>query len=212
MKSFLNGTTLFFGLIATTPFLIGLVGALAEGVGFLLFILAIPIMPLVLLLGFGVALARGLGHARALDRMRDRAIVILAPAVLLALTITVAWPMLYAGRVSGTFARLILNREHYAEIIAKVQRHPTPANHEEDGGVTYSVDVGPPVRVAFNPAGFLDNWSGIIFDPTGIVMEARGFDPVTGDFHAPDHVTKLFGGDLVGCRHLMGHYYACSFT
>ncbi len=58
----------------------------------------------------------------------------------------------------------------------------------------------------------LDNWSGIIYDPTGDVMLARGFDPVSGRFHAPDRITKLFEGDLVECRHLWSSYYSCSFT
>ncbi len=109
-------------------------------------------------------------------------------------------------------SRLFVNHNHYEAIIAKARRNPTPSWFEEDGGVTYSVDVGPPIRVAFNPAGFLDNWSGIIYDPTGDVMQANGFDPVTGKFFAPDRVTKLFDGDLVNCRHLWGNYYDCSFT
>jgi hypothetical protein len=58
----------------------------------------------------------------------------------------------------------------------------------------------------------LDNWSGIIYDRTGDVMLAKGFDSTTGKFYAPDKVTKLFGGDLVGWRRLWGSYYSCSFT
>jgi hypothetical protein len=109
-------------------------------------------------------------------------------------------------------SRLLANYGHYQSIIAKIQNSPNPYWYEEDGGITYSVDLGPPIRVAFNPAGFLDNWSGIIYDPTGVVMQARGFDAVTGKFAAPDEITKLFDGDLVSCRHLWGSYYDCSFT
>ncbi|MEA3038187.1 MAG: hypothetical protein QOE79_700 [Sphingomonadales bacterium] len=68
------------------------------------------------------------------------------------------------------------------------------------------------MRVAFDPEGIFDNWDGIVFDPTGEVMSARGFDPVTGKFAAPDKITKLFGGDLLGCSRLSGAYYACAFT
>lgn len=78
-------------------------------------------------------------------------------------------------------------------------------------GVGLNVDRGPPLRVAFNPEGMLDNWSGIVFDPTGEVMQADGFD-ASGRFRAPDRITKLFGGDLVSCRRLWGDYYDCSFT
>jgi hypothetical protein len=86
-----------------------------------------------------------------------------------------------------------------------------PEWHAEQGGIIYNVDLGPPVRVAFHPEGMLDNWSGIIFDPTGEVMQADGFD-ARGNFVAPERITKLFGGDLVGCRHLWRDYYRCSFT
>lgn len=110
----------------------------------------------------------------------------------------------------------MISRGHYETIIAKVKRgHRSPggmSSFEEDGGVRYVVDDGPPIRVAFNPEGMLDDWSGIIFDPTGEVMLAKGFDAITGKFSAPDRVTKLFGGDLVSCRHLSGNYYDCSFT
>lgn len=123
----------------------------------------------------------------------------------------IAWPLLATGSFVGAFTRLMLNSGHYEAIIARVQTNPRPAWFEEDDGVTYSVDLGPPVRVAFNPEGMLDNWSGIIFDPTGDVMQADGFDQ-HGKFRAPERITKLFGGDLVGCRRIWGDYYACSFT
>lgn len=57
----------------------------------------------------------------------------------------------------------------------------------------------------------LNNWSAIVFDPTGKVTLADGFDE-DGNFSAPARITKLFGGDLVSCRSLWGDYYKCSFT
>jgi len=138
--------------------------------------------------------------------------VIGAAPVFLACTLALAWPFLAAGSFAGSLSRLLVNRGHYEAIIKKVQLDPRPEWFKEDGNITYSVDVGPPVRVAFNPAGMLDNWSGIIYDSTGEVMLARGFDPESGRFFAPDRITKLFNGDLVSCRHLWGEYYDCSFT
>jgi hypothetical protein len=79
-------------------------------------------------------------------------------------------------------------------------------------GIPVIVEPGPPVRIAFmTDPGFLDNWSGIVFDPTGAVMQADGWD-ATGKFRAPASITELFGGDIVSCRHLSGDYYHCSFT
>jgi hypothetical protein len=58
-----------------------------------------------------------------------------------------------------------------------------------------------------HPEGILDNWSAIVFDPTHDVMLARGFDK-DGKFSAPERVTKLFDGDLVGCQRLLGQLFS----
>ncbi len=141
-----------------------------------------------------------------------KAAVIGAAPALLVCTLALALPFSAAGSFAGSLSRLLVNRGHYEAIIKKVELDPKPVWFEEYGNVTYSVDVGPPVRVAFNPEGMLDNWSGIIYDRTGDVMIARGFDPRSGRFFAPDRITMLFNGDLVSCRHLWGEYYDCSFT
>jgi hypothetical protein len=60
------------------------------------------------------------------------------------------------------------------------------------------VDQGPPVRVAFVWGGILDNWQGIVYDPTGVVLTEKG------------HL--LFGGDLIHARHLWKDWYYCAFT
>ena len=135
-----------------------------------------------------------------------------ATPVLLVATILFAWPLLIVGEFAGNCAMLIIYQHHYENIIAREKGKPRTIAYANDDGVTYSVDPGPPVRVAFNPSGILDNWSGIIYDPTGDVMQANGFDPKTGKFVAPESITKLFGGDLVSCEHLWGAYYTCSFT
>ncbi|WOK36298.1 hypothetical protein [Sphingomonas sp. C3-2] len=146
--------------------------------------------------------------------MRDRLIKFGTTPVLLAISIMLAWPALYGGSVLGTHVRLLINLASYRQIIAEARTGTLEPGiyHTSENGIHYIVDNGPPVRVAFNPDGLLDNWSGIIFDPTGIVMSAKGFHPVTGAFYAPERVTKLFGGDLVSCHSLWGDFYHCSFT
>lgn len=77
------------------------------------------------------------------------------------------------------------------------------------------VDPGPPVRVAVSWGGILDNWRGLVHDPTGEAMKAKRLDLETwsnrGD---PDDasVAGLFGGTLVRARHLEGDWYLCWFT
>jgi hypothetical protein len=206
----------FFGVMLGGPFFVGLVSSWSAGFGFILFLFGSPVLIGVLLVGGVLFVIRGISAARRSVAPRDRTINVLAAPVLMVITFLLAWPSLGAGSFSGTWTRLMVNRSHYETIITKVKRgHRAPSttsSFEEDGGVEYVVDAGPPVRVAFNPEGMLDNWSGIIFDPTGEVMMAKGFDPATGKFAAPERVTKLFGGDLVSCRHLWARYYDCSFT
>lgn len=212
VTDFLRRALKFFAFIGCAPLIIGFIDTWQEGLGFFLFLFGIPIALLTLLVGSAIWFVRSIRFAKELDTVRDKAIVSFAAPLLLVSTILVARPMLVAGRYVGTMSRLFVNYGHYETIVAKVDAKPEASWYEEDGGVTYSVDLGPPIRIAFNPAGMLDNWSGIIYDPTGDVMLADGFDPVTGKFAAPDKVAKLFEGDLVDCRHLWGSYYHCSFT
>lgn len=205
----------FFLVIVSSLFLIGFIFAWTAGLGVLLFILGIPPLLGIFVVGVLIYLFRGVKLARESLSTRQRILAALAAPTMMLVAMFVAWPALVAGSFSGTWTRLMVNRAHYEAIIANIRRgEPSPSQNSVyvEGGVEYVVDPGPPVRVAFNPQGMLDNWSGIIFDPTGVVMRADGFDSRTGEFVAPDEVTKLFGGDLVSCRRLWGDFYACSFT
>lgn len=94
----------------------------------------------------------------------------------------------------------------------RLEQSPQPGAMDGPLGIEVIVEAGPPVRMAFvTDPGFLDNWSGIVFDPTGVVMQADGWD-AKGKFRAPPPVTQLFGGDIVACNHLSGDYYQCAFT
>jgi hypothetical protein len=79
----------------------------------------------------------------------------------------------------------------------------------------YIVEPGPPLRVAFpRPGGILDNWCGIVYDPSGEVLKARQFKSDYSNWDDPSlqHVKQLFGGDLKYSVHLRGHFYRCWFT
>ncbi len=69
----------------------------------------------------------------------------------------------------------------------------------------YDVEVGPPLRGAFpQPGGILDNWQGIVSDPSGSVPRASEFKSEFSNWNDPalQSVKKLFGGDLFHCKHL----------
>jgi len=212
MRSFYASAAPFFLAVAIVPFLVGITHTYLPGLGFFLFLLGLPILAVALLIGSAIWLFRGIRQSREAENRRSAVPTILASPILLCLVILAAWPSLFLGRHVGDLSRLALNYHHYERIIAKARADQKEEWYAEDGGVTYSVDAGPPVRVAFNPAGMLDNWSAIIFDPTGEMLMADGFDPTTGKFRAPDKITKLFYGDLVTCHRLWGNYLSCSFT
>jgi len=76
----------------------------------------------------------------------------------------------------------------------------------QEGACDWScvIDYGPPVRVAFSWGGFNDNWSGICYDPTGIVLQA--------DNSYSNSIRGMFGGDLIATTHLWNDWYYCAFT
>src|SRR5688500_3538275 len=97
------------------------------------------------------------------------------------------------------FARL---KPRYEGIVAAAVAAPEAAGGESDC-VRFDVDAGPPRRVAFpQPGGILDNWEGVVWDPTGVVRSATGWrNGIAGDYTATAETRRLFGGDLVACRH-----------
>lgn len=134
--------------------------------------------------------------------------IVLALALFLPVTWAVAWVL--------DWTHFLGNRSSFEKVVRAAEQGQFDAKaleYQEHEGTTFILDNGPPRRVAFpKPGGFLDNWSAVIFDPTGEVMLADGFDSVTGEFAAPDHITKLFYGDIVYCRHMLGSFYNCTFT
>jgi hypothetical protein len=121
-----------------------------------------------------------------------------------------------AGRLSGWGDDLLFHIRftrglpYYERVIAALS---TPSGASPAAGSPrFVVDSGPPIRVAFRlPGGMLDNWEGVIYDPSGAVAAARGWGP-RNTFTAPTDVRLLFGGDLVTCEVVRRPYYRCWFT
>ena len=63
-------------------------------------------------------------------------------------------------------------------------------------------------RVAFVTRNvMLGAWSGLVFDPTNRLIEARGW----GGGPFPAEVAHSFGSRTMWCRGLGGHYFHCNF-
>jgi hypothetical protein len=148
--------------------------------------------------------------------VRHRSFVVSASALGFIFSGLALWymaPLITAkGDAAIFWFRFTKNRPTYDRIVAEVEQAPTGSFYGEREGVCYQVDAKQSIRVAFpQPGGILDNWEGVIYDPTGEVLKARGWaEP--GVVSAPPGVRELFGSDLVSCRHVEGHYYRCWFT
>ncbi len=216
ISSYLKRALLLTFGFGAAVFFVGLLGESSSSTiqsviafGLALIVVVAAIVVYLILFGYGVSLAKG--H----DVSRKNKILAFATApISLSLLIFSCLPILSSGIYVGALGKLMLNHSAYEEIVrqnaAQHEGKPLQARRTENG-IEYEIDSGPPVRFALEPDGFLDNWSGIVYDPSGDVMLADGFDG-KGKFKAPDRVTKLFGGDLVSCRHFFGHYYRCGFT
>ena len=192
-----TSTVLWFGGFVGVPF--AFLAAFVLAIGWLI----------LLLLSLKVAWVRR-------GRPKQALYAAAAPLGAIGLALALALPVTWAAAWTLDWASFLNNRSDYEEVVRLVQKGQFDAKvreYQEHDGTKFMLDEGPPRRVAFPmPGGFLDNWSGVIYDPTGEVMLADGFDSETGEFAAPDRITKLFDGDIVSCRHMLGSFYNCSFT
>lgn len=131
---------------------------------------------------------------------------------IVAISLALAWPVSRVGLWTTTWGRFLLNRHRYGDVVGQV----TLASATNRGHLPpdVRVDEGPPLRVAFVWGGTIDNWCGVIFDPSRQVLAANAFngDWATWSQQVPVGIKKLFGGDLVSCKALSPPYFHCCFT
>lgn len=102
----------------------------------------------------------------------------------------------------GTYSKLWRNEARYTAIVEQVAADPNAAVERD-----VHIDRGPPVRIAFDWGGLIDNWHGVVHDPTGLVMRINDADH---PYHAKAY--GLFGGGLARAVHLWGDWYYVVFT
>jgi hypothetical protein len=118
-----------------------------------------------------------------------------ATCLLVVLATWIIW--IYAPTHSlGIVVRFWLEEERYAASVAEVSSGALPAC-----AATRACEIDPssPSRIAFSWGGILDNWIGVVYDPSGDIVNIERHQ-------------GAFGGDLVGCEQIKGRYYLCSFT
>jgi hypothetical protein len=121
----------------------------------------------------------------------------------------------WGGRDWGERVRFAMVRSLYEQRLHAVLKEAQEGTAYRGKSRAYEVDTGPPVRVAFMwQGGVTDNWVGLVYDPTGLVMRANEFKRDWSSWGDPalESVRRLFGGDLCHTRHLSDHWYLCTFT
>jgi hypothetical protein len=115
------------------------------------------------------------------------------------------------GRPLALRFRFLVHKGRYEAAVREILAGRAPRGDTD----RYTVDPGPPVRVAFHwPGGILDNWNGVVYDPTGLVLKARLLRSDLSNLHAPEfrEFVGLFDGNLCYCEPLGGDWYFCGFT
>lgn len=187
--------------------------ALAWPAGALLIAAAIPaigdwnvfFVPMVLLtwLGVGVCL---LAVLLILRRFRAAGLLaILTPLVFFLSPLASS-----AGASLWNQAQFQGSKAVYEDVVARASALPDSG---VIGGQSYRIARGGPTRVAFPlPVGVADNWSAVVHDPSDAVATAKGWGERPGDYTARPDVRDLWGGQLIACTRITGHYYRCDFS
>lgn len=153
-------------------------------------------------------LPAALWHAVRPDRRRR--------GLLLAIVVVVgAWIQAQIFLAAGSSAdRLYFWRQvdRYERLLGRSDLDAGKPRWQCIEGVMVVVQPGEPRRVAFPlPGGLLDNWRGVVYDPSGEAMRVNALEKWSDQWR-DDPVAGWFGGDMVECRHLRDHFYLCSFT
>ncbi|MFT5467646.1 MAG: hypothetical protein ACI8UO_002752 [Verrucomicrobiales bacterium] len=103
------------------------------------------------------------------------------------------------GWLTGAHFRVWRMESSYEAEVARILAMSDEELKAYKGSV--EVEAGPPRRVAFSWGGIIDNWIGVVYDPSGQVLNVDQAE-----------VRSLFGGDLQAAYHLWGPWYYCVFT
>ena len=106
----------------------------------------------------------------------------------------------------------------YSEIIEKLSSGKIPGEGNYLG-TRYESETDPDLKVSFSWGGIVDNWYGIIYDPSGKIMQINKSEPFKGRDPGSPKVAKelekirmVFGGALYKAEKLGDHWYLCWFT
>ena len=133
-----------------------------------------------------------------------------AGAVALVAAVVILSPLASWGGQAWFWISFKQHHGVYREIVAQAASLPSEGAVR---GVKYRIEPGPPARIAFpQPVGVADNWGAVVHDPSDAVTTAKGWGERPGDYTVRADLQELWGGDIVSCSRITGHYYRCWFT
>ena len=121
------------------------------------------------------------------------------------------------------------NLDTFQEVVQRYKKMIADGEAPKDSGLIneregwIKVELGPPLRIAFQESRWADNWTAVVYDESGEIqavieeLKAKFGDPKS---HWPRkgldprqrRILHLFAGELVTCEHINGPWYWCSFT
>ena len=125
----------------------------------------------------------------------------------------------------GDKLRFLRYEKKYVQIIEKIETKKISSNGSVNG-ISYNTEADPVMRVSFSWGGILDNWRGIIYDPTNelsTIAENNQININSGDRNsltpADEEYIKettelklLFGGVIYKVKKMANNWYLCWFT
>ena len=125
----------------------------------------------------------------------------------------------------GDKLRFLRYEKKYVQIIEKIETKKISFNGSVNG-ISYNTEADPVMRVSFSWGGILDNWRGIIYDPTNelsTIAENNQIHINSGDRNsltpADEEYIKettelklLFGGVIYKVKKMANNWYLCWFT
>ena len=125
----------------------------------------------------------------------------------------------------GDKLRFLRYEKKYVQIIEKIETKKISSNGSLNG-ISYDTEVDPAMRVSFSWGGIIDNWRGIIYDPTNelskiaennqIHINSEERNPLTPDdeqyIKETAELKLLFGGVIYKVKKMGNNWYLCWFT
>ena len=125
----------------------------------------------------------------------------------------------------GDKLRFLRYEKKYVQIIEKIKTKKISSNGSVNG-ISYDTEVDPAMRVSFSWGGILDNWKGIIYDPTNELSKIAENNQIhinSGERKqlTPDEeryiketaeLKLLFGGVIYKVKKMGNNWYLCWFT